>query len=102
MKTTRRNFIKQATLLAACGAGWPRQAQTQVEAPFRINRQVGDKPRMELRFFAYELRLRHVFTVASSSRSTTPDVQVEIHYDGLTGYGEASMPPYLQRELGST
>ena len=102
MKTTRRNFIKQATLLAACGAGWPRQAQAQVEAPFRINRQVGDKPRMELRFFAYELRLRHVFTVASSSRSTTPDVQVEIHYDGLTGYGEASMPPYLQRELGST
>ncbi len=56
---------------------------------------------MKLRFFPYELKLRHVFTVATHSRSTTPDVQVEIAYDGITGYGEASMPPYLQRELGS-
>ena len=39
--------------------------------------------------------------MATYSRSTTPDVQVEIDYDGITGYGEASMPPYLQKELGS-
>lgn len=56
---------------------------------------------MTLRFFPYELKLRHVFTVATYSRSTTPDVQVEIEYDGITGYGEASMPPYLQQELGT-
>ena len=30
-----------------------------------------------------------------------PDVQVEIEYDGIIGYGEASMPPYLQHELGT-
>ena len=36
---------------------------------------------MKLRFFPYELRLRHVFTVAAYSRTTTPDVQVEIEYD---------------------
>ena len=36
-----------------------------------------------------------MFTVASYSRTTTPDVQVEIEYEGVTGYGEASMPPYL-------
>ncbi len=41
------------------------------------------------------LELKHVFTVASSSRSTTPVVLTEIEYGGLTGYGEASMPPYL-------
>ena len=29
------------------------------------------------------------------------DVQVEVEYDGVVGYGEASMPPYLQQELGS-
>ena len=46
-------------------------------------------------FFPYELKLRHVFTVATYSRTTTPDVQVEIEYEGVTGYGEASMPPYL-------
>lgn len=68
---------------------------------FNINSSAGVVPRMRLRFFPYELKLRHVFTVATHSRSTTPDVQVEIEYDGITGYGEASMPPYLQKELGS-
>ena len=48
-----------------------------------------------MRFFPYELKLKHVFAVASYSRTTTPDVQVEIEYEGVTGYGEASMPPYL-------
>lgn len=99
MTTTRRNFIKRAALLAACGTALPPSARA--EAPFRINREAGAKPRMELSFFTYELRLRHVFTVASFSRSTTPDVQVELRYDGFTGYGEASMPPYLRHELGT-
>ncbi len=56
---------------------------------------------MRLSFHPYELKMRHVFTVASYSRSTTPDIQVEISYDGLTGYGEACMPPYLSKELGT-
>ena len=68
---------------------------------FNINRVAGASPRMQLRFFPYELKLKHVFTVATYSRSTTPDVQVELEYDGLVGYGEASMPPYLQKELGT-
>lgn len=41
------------------------------------------------------LELKHVFTVASNSRSTTPVVLTELEYDGVIGYGEASMPPYL-------
>ena len=57
--------------------------------------------RMRLNYFPYELQLRHTFTVATSSRTTTQGVQLEIEYDGLTGYGEASMPPYLQKELGT-
>ena len=56
---------------------------------------------MALRYFPYELQLRHTFTVATSSRTTTQGVQVEIEYEGLVGYGEASMPPYLQKELGT-
>ncbi len=48
-----------------------------------------------LRFKPYTLELRHVFTVASFSRSTTPVVLTELEYDGVIGYGEASMPPYL-------
>ena len=56
---------------------------------------------MKLRFFPYELKLKHVFTVSSYSRTTTPDVQVEIEYDGVTGYGEASMPQYLGQTVES-
>lgn len=51
--------------------------------------------KMNLSFFSYELQLRHTFTVATYSRTTTPDVQVRIEYDGCTGHGEASLPPYL-------
>ena len=57
--------------------------------------------RMKLRFFPYELQLRHTFTVSSYSRTTTPDVQVEIEYDGFIGHGEASMPPYLGQSVES-
>jgi L-alanine-DL-glutamate epimerase-like enolase superfamily enzyme len=42
-----------------------------------------------------------VFTVASYSRTTTPDVQVELEWEGVTGYGEASMPPYLGQSVES-
>ena len=56
---------------------------------------------MSLRFYPYELQLAHTFTVSSYSRTTTPDVQVEIEYEGFTGYGEASMPPYLGHTVES-
>lgn len=48
-----------------------------------------------LRFKPYTLTLRHVFTVASFSRSTTPVVLTQLEYEGVVGFGEASMPPYL-------
>lgn len=100
----RRTFLKTAALATlgsglmineALGAGKKRGAW------FNVNRKSGVRAQMKLRFFAYELKLRHVFTVATYSRSTTPDVQVELEYDGVIGYGEASMPPYLQKELGT-
>ena len=99
----RRDFLKTAALATASSGLLAHEvaAHPLVPHPFHINRQVGSRPHMTLRFFPYELKLRHVFTVATYSRSTTPDVQVEIEYDGITGYGEASMPPYLQQELGT-
>lgn len=50
---------------------------------------------LSLSFFPYDLQLKHVFTIALSSRRTTPVMIVELEYDGVIGYGEASMPPYL-------
>ncbi len=102
----RRDFLKTAAL-AAIGSGvvaddlLAMRREGGHAAWFNINRVAGASPRMQLRFFPYELKLKHVFTVATYSRSTTPDVQVELEYDGLVGYGEASMPPYLQKELGT-
>lgn len=92
----RRDFLKTAAF-AALGSGAVLNSVLAGESTpelFNINRR-GANTRMKLRFFPYELKLRHVFTVATNSRTTTPDVQVEIEYDGTIGYGEASMPPYL-------
>lgn len=92
----RRDFLKTATL-AAIGSGLGIHnvfAGKSGPALFSVNK-LGKGGRMKMRFFPYELKLKHVFTVASYSRTTTPDVQVEIEYEGVAGYGEASMPPYL-------
>lgn len=50
---------------------------------------------LKLSYRPYELQLKHVFTVATNSRTTTPVVLTSLEYDGVTGFGEASMPPYL-------
>lgn len=99
----RREFLKTAAagsaLVAAAGTGLSSCCQENGKAPKPYI--CTGKPRMQLRWFPYELSLAHTFTVASYSRTTTPDVQVEIEYDGFIGYGEASMPPYLGHTVDS-
>ena len=90
----RRDFLKTAGL-AAVGAGL---VACTGNAPQKFNIVKGDG-KLHMKFFPYELKLAHVFTVASYSRTTTPDVQVEITWEGVTGYGEASMPPYLGQSV---
>lgn len=98
----RREFIKTTALaglgagLAGCTAG----RSKETKGPYDMSR-IGGNARMHISFFPYELQLQHTFTVASYSRTTTPDVQVEIEYDGYVGYGEASMPPYLGHTVES-
>jgi len=103
----RRDFIRTAGaagigsgLLGSTGlilSGCKEKSNEPV--PYRVNTLGGAK--MKLSFEPYELKLQHTFTVASYSRTTTPDVQVKIEYDGFTGYGEASMPPYLGQTVES-
>jgi L-alanine-DL-glutamate epimerase-like enolase superfamily enzyme len=50
---------------------------------------------MELKFYPYTIKLKEEFTLSGSSRSSTPAVMVEINHNGLIGFGEASLPPYL-------
>lgn len=50
---------------------------------------------MILRFTPHTLELRHAFTIATATRISTPAMLVEVEHEGITGYGEAAMPPYL-------
>lgn len=102
--SSRRDFLKKATL-AVAGAALTTSSAKAIESltmpSFNINRKKKGDGRLHLRFFPYELKLQHVFTVATYSRTTTPDVQVELTYEGITGYGEASMPQYLGQTVES-
>ena len=67
----------------------------------KATKKVTKTGRMKLSYMPYELKLRHAFNLAKYSRTTTPDVQVQIELDGIVGYGEASMPPYLGESIES-
>ena len=84
--------IATGSLISGCSGGEP--------ARFNVNR-LGKGDGLKLSYESYELLLRHTFTVSSYSRKTTPGVQVRIDYEGFTGYGEASMPPYLGQTVES-
>jgi L-alanine-DL-glutamate epimerase-like enolase superfamily enzyme len=56
---------------------------------------------MHLKFYPYTLKLKQRFTISTYSRLTTPAVLVEIEHEGVTGYGEASLPPYLDENQQS-
>lgn len=73
----------------------------QTESPLININHHGKSDHLKMNFFPYELKLKHVFTVSSYSRTTTPDIQVEIECDGMKGYGEASMPQYLGQSVES-
>ena len=91
MKQTRRNFLLAGSMTAVAGL-------TGIQPSFGYMKNGHQKTAgkgLTLRFRPYNLQLQHVFTLAGSSRTTTPDMLTEIEYDGLVGYGEASMPPYL-------
>lgn len=91
MPTSRRNFLKSAGLITAAAA---------IISPSKLFAQRGNtrssaSKTMKLTWIPYDAQMRHVFTIANSSRTTTPIVLTEITWDGYTGYGEAALPPYL-------
>ena len=93
-QASRRDVLRLLSLAGAAVA-FETHAAT-ASTPFTI--VVND---MKLRFYPYTLELRHTFTIATSSRTTTPTMMVEVEKDGVTGYGEASMPPYLGESQAS-
>lgn len=50
---------------------------------------------MKLTFTPYTLYFKRPFRIAHGVRSSTPIVLTQLEHEGIIGYGEASMPPYL-------
>ncbi len=93
----RRDFIRTTGLTALAGL-------TGMETLFAATKKKSGKTSgkgLILRFVPYELQLRHAFNLAISSRKSTPDVLTSLEFEGVTGYGEASMPPYLGESIES-
>jgi len=56
---------------------------------------------MKLTFAPFELQLKHRFTIAKFSRTSTPIILLQLEHDGCIGYGEASMVPYMGESVQS-
>jgi L-alanine-DL-glutamate epimerase-like enolase superfamily enzyme len=56
---------------------------------------------MKLTFQPFELLLKHTFTIAKFSRTSTPVMLVQVEHEGEIGYGEASMVPYMGESFQS-
>jgi L-alanine-DL-glutamate epimerase-like enolase superfamily enzyme len=51
---------------------------------------------MELILRAFELKLKHTFTISRESIDVQPSLIVELRSDGISGYGEATSNPYYK------
>lgn len=89
MKEDRRHFLKISAMAAAS------LAATSILPACSPKRNRQPNSTMKLSWTPYDLQLNHTFTISGFSRTTTPVVLIKIEYDGLEGYGEASLPPYL-------
>jgi L-alanine-DL-glutamate epimerase-like enolase superfamily enzyme len=91
MALPRRSFLRNSSLILSGSLLIP-AACSSYSKPGNKNNQ---SEKLKITFEPYELRLKHAFTLATSSRTTTPVMITRLEYDGYKGYGEASMPPYL-------
>ncbi len=96
MPTSRRDFLKNSALAgAAAVVPVPRASASSGSPAGRVPGAPPPGTRMKLAYRPFTAELRHVFTIAISSRTTTAEMLTEIQYGDVVGYGEASMPPYL-------
>lgn len=53
----------------------------------------------EISYKPYILQKKYVFRIAGGARSSTPVMLIRVKYEGVCGYGEASMPPFMVKPL---
>jgi len=90
IKANRRTFLEATSLVAGAGLF----SSFTKEGKLLPRYQPSGKG-LKFSFKPYELQLTHTFTIASNSRTTTAVMLTQIEWEGVIGYGEASMPPYL-------
>jgi L-Ala-D/L-Glu epimerase len=95
MEFNRRNFIRTTGLTVLAGVTGAETLFASAEKKSAHKSAKG----LSLCFLPYDLQLRHTFTLSNSSRKNTPDMMTRLEFDGVVGYGEASMPPYLEETV---
>lgn len=88
MNCNRRKFIRNSTIFTFGGMIFPGLTYSNMKGKLPSHG-------LKLSFEPYNLQLKHVFTIANSSRTATPVMLTKLECHGYTGFGEASMPPYL-------
>lgn len=90
---TRREFLKTSAAAAAAAAVASSLPSCSLAGDERkVVRKGG---RFTLRYYPFVAQLRHTFTISGFSRDTTTIILIEIEYDGVVGYGESALPPYM-------
>lgn len=90
----RRDFLKTSAALAALSAV-PALGTACNSASKRAFAPIGKGGKITMKFRPYENELAHTFTISGYSRDVTKTIQIELSYEGVTGYGEAALPPYM-------
>jgi L-alanine-DL-glutamate epimerase-like enolase superfamily enzyme len=91
MRSSRRSFIRHMGT-ASVAASLPLSLSVK---SCKTAKNPAGSGRLQLGFRPFDLQMKHTFTVSGSSRDITPVVLTELRYEEYTGYGEASLPPYL-------
>jgi L-alanine-DL-glutamate epimerase-like enolase superfamily enzyme len=99
MELTRRNFLKTSAVATAAGAlAGPLVACKRVN----INTKTAGDKVLKLAFHPYELQTKHQFTISGYTRTVQTSILTEVSYEGITGYGEAPLPPYMEGQTKDT
>jgi L-alanine-DL-glutamate epimerase-like enolase superfamily enzyme len=56
---------------------------------------------MQAVHISFNLELKHPFSIAGFTRTSTPLLLLKLTYENIDGYGEASMVPYLGENYGT-
>jgi L-alanine-DL-glutamate epimerase-like enolase superfamily enzyme len=95
MKNTRREFIKTSGFIAGSSLLFGASCNISSNKYQTMYTKAHKSGKLNLSYKPFDVQLKHVFTIAKNSRTSTAVSLVEIEFEGVTGYGEGSMPPYL-------